>query len=69
VVAGKPLPVFVDDSALIPRNVPAGSEVLAGYPLLADFEINPAGLGIVKMSRLQNVDFAVLPKSHFSGRL
>jgi hypothetical protein len=42
---------------------------LAGYPLLADFEINPAGLGIVKMSRLQNVDLAVLPKSHFSGRL
>jgi hypothetical protein len=42
---------------------------LAGYPLVADFEINPAGLGIVKMSRLQNVDFAVLPKSHFSGRL
>ena len=69
VVAGKPLPVFVDDSALIPRNVPAGSGVLAGYPLLADFEINPAGLGIVKMSRLQNVDLAVLPKSHFSGRL
>jgi hypothetical protein len=28
-----------------------------------------AGLGIVKMSRLQNVDITLLPESHLSGRL
>jgi hypothetical protein len=32
-------------------------------------KMTPAELGIAKMSRLQNVDIALLPKPHSSGTL
>jgi hypothetical protein len=39
------------------------------YPLVTGFEITLANLGVVKMSRLQNVGIALLPESRLAGML
>jgi hypothetical protein len=65
-VAGKTLPVFGNNSVFVPR-IPAGS---AHWPFIRSWpELKMTLAGIVKMSRLQNVDIAPLPKPHPSGKL
>ena len=66
----KTFSAFDDDYGLVPRNVPASSGALTGYPLVAKVEnLSWPNSRIVKMSRLQNVDIAPLPESHLSGTL